>query len=147
MDNPNFVQRKTCPACGGTEFTQVFKIGYDDPVMNKYLHTYYDYQGGVEFEYLKDAIYSLQDCNNCRLVFQEYIPGDDLMFRLYEKWIDPEFTLKTRVNKDGLDYYKRFAAEIINLLAYFKTNAYETKFLDFGLGWGKWCLMAKAFGI
>ncbi|MEP7258285.1 MAG: class I SAM-dependent methyltransferase, partial [Flavitalea sp.] len=42
---------------------------------------------------------------------------------------------------------KRFAAEIINLLAYFKTNAYETKFLDFGMGWGKWCLMAKAFGI
>src|SRR4051812_33391262 len=117
MPNQNLIQRKPCPACGDKSFTHLFTIGYDDPVMHKYLHACYDFQGGVEFEYLKGGEYILQECNNCRLVFQEYVPDDDLMIKVYEKWINPEYTLQERVNKDNLDYYKRWAAEIINLIA------------------------------
>jgi 2-polyprenyl-3-methyl-5-hydroxy-6-metoxy-1,4-benzoquinol methylase len=147
MANPHFVQRTTCPACAHTDFTKVYSVGYEDPGIVGYLHRLYDTQGAVEFEYLKDAQYTLQECNNCKLVFQEFIPNSALMVRLYDKWIDPEAVKKSNFKKDSVDYYKRYAAEIINILYYLKGYPSEKKFFDFGMGWGKWCLMAKAFGV
>ena len=32
------------------------------------------------------------------------------------------------------------------LFSFFKKPPIELQFLDFGMGWGKWCQMAKAFG-
>lgn len=147
MNNPHFVQRTTCPACGHTQFKQVYKTGYDNEALRGYLHRLYDTQGKIEFEYLENAEFSLQECLNCKMVFQEYIPNSELMVRLYDKWIDADIVKHANLKKDSVDYYKRYAAEIINLLYYLKGYPADKKFFDFGMGWGKWCLMAKAFGV
>ncbi len=34
----------------------------------------------------------------------------------------------------------------MTILDYFKNIKRELKFLDFGMDWGRWCLMSKAFG-
>jgi len=33
------------------------------------------------------------------------------------------------------------------LIAYFNVDPEKLYFLDAGMGWGSWCLMAKAFGV
>jgi 2-polyprenyl-3-methyl-5-hydroxy-6-metoxy-1,4-benzoquinol methylase len=35
---------------------------------------------------------------------------------------------------------------MVDLVSFFNERPHNLKFLDFGMGWGKWCLMAKAFG-
>jgi 2-polyprenyl-3-methyl-5-hydroxy-6-metoxy-1,4-benzoquinol methylase len=145
--NQYFVQRTSCPACGSTNFKRRVTISFDDPGLKGYMNNFYDSQGGIEWEYLKDADFILSECNDCGLVFHEQIPNDELMSRLYDKWIDPQKVIDKYVTKDNVDYYKRYAAEVINLIIFFKTLPINLKFFDFGMGWGKWALMAKAFGV
>ncbi|WP_157633606.1 class I SAM-dependent methyltransferase [Thioflavicoccus mobilis] len=68
------------------------------------------------------------------------------MKRLYERWIDPKKVFLNHQKKDGLEYYSSLAQEIMQVISYFDTIPSELKFFDFGMGWGKWALMAKAFG-
>jgi 2-polyprenyl-3-methyl-5-hydroxy-6-metoxy-1,4-benzoquinol methylase len=145
--NRYFVKRTSCPACGSTDFKKRFSVGFDDPGIRSYLNTLYDPQGGVEYEYLEGAEFILSECSNCGLVFQEDIANDELMHRLYENWIDPQKVVEAYASRDDVDYYKRYAAEIINLIVYFNKMPDDLKFFDFGMGWGKWARMAKAFGV
>ncbi len=85
MASPHFVQRTFCPACDHTKFTKVYSTSYKDPHLVGYLHRLYDKQGKIEFDYLEGADFILQECDNCKLVFQEYIPGDQLMVKLYDQ--------------------------------------------------------------
>ncbi|MBO9571274.1 MAG: class I SAM-dependent methyltransferase [Chitinophagaceae bacterium] len=145
--NSYFVKREVCPACRSNSFKKRFSVKFDDPGIRTFLDNLYNPQGGVEYEYLEGAEYSLVECNNCKLVFQEYIGNDELMMLIYEKWIDPEMVKKNSVTAYTVDYYKKYSAEIINIIAYLNKLPSDLKFFDFGMGWGKWCLMAKAFGV
>jgi 2-polyprenyl-3-methyl-5-hydroxy-6-metoxy-1,4-benzoquinol methylase len=100
----------------------------------------------VEFKYLNGAAYVLCECNVCGLIFQRDIPNETLMERLYEHWIDPYTALRQHHEHDGLEYYSYYAQEIMQIIAYFDKQPSSLSFLDFGMGWGKWALMAKAFG-
>ena len=55
------------------------------------------------------------------------------MKKLYEEWINP---------KETFEFYQ----EILSIILYFKIHVSRISVLDFGMGWGKWCYMAKAFG-
>ena len=133
MKNTNFLKRDICPVCGNKTFIEVYSISYNDPILNKYLNDFYNPQGGIEFEFIKDAIYSLLECSACKLIFQEYIPNEFLMTKLYEDWIDPNITL-LRSNDQSLKYFQKYATEITNIISYFDTNPCNLTFLDFGMG-------------
>jgi 2-polyprenyl-3-methyl-5-hydroxy-6-metoxy-1,4-benzoquinol methylase len=110
---------------------------------------FYQPQGMVEFEYLNEASYILCECDLCGLIFQRDIPNDILMERLYEHWIDPQKVFSQFQTQDNLGYYACYAEEIMQIIAYFETTASSSSslcFFDFGMGWGQWALMAKAFG-
>ena len=68
------------------------------------------------------------------------------MKKLYEEWIGPKTGLELQGEKRELDYHAGHAREIMMLVAHFNINPAKLHFLDVGMGWGKWCLMAKAFG-
>lgn len=146
MENQYFYARKVCLVCGNENFNELYSLSYNDPKLIKYLNDFYNPQGCVEFEYLKDAEYSLQECNNCNLIFQRYIPNDFLMEKLYEHWINPQLSLE-RSNNSDLIYFRNISYELINIISHFKTSPGNLSFLDFGMGWGKWSIMAKAFGV
>jgi 2-polyprenyl-3-methyl-5-hydroxy-6-metoxy-1,4-benzoquinol methylase len=101
--------------------------------------------GMIEFEYLDGASFILSECNDCGLVFQQETPNDFLMFKLYEEWIDPQLAYQRFLKGRNLVKQERCAGEIMMLIKYFKRSPDQLKFLDFGMGWSKWCLMAKAF--
>lgn len=144
--NPYFVRRAVCPICGSTRSDAICSIPYTSKSMTDYLQAFYGPQGGVEFAYLDGAQYSLRACQTCAGIYQEFIPNDALMHRLYEIWIDPTIVQEQHRNKPA-DYFAAFSAEIEDVIAWFGGPPAALKFLDFGMGWGQWALMAKAHGV
>ncbi len=140
-----FIKRKHCPVCLGKSLTQLYCKQYSDPVISSYLERFYGAQGFIELEYLKNEMYSLLQCNDCRLIFQEFIPDDFILKKLYDEWIDPA-TVRKDAAKHPLSYYVHHAVEIANLASHFNVLPYTLKFLDFGMGWSEWLLTARGFG-
>ena len=143
--NSHFVRRSLCPVCESNDIESSYCKSYESEEIRVYLDDFYNPQGGVEHDFLKGTDYSLMSCLNCELVFQENIPDDDLMFRLYEQWIKASIIYKQQTEYP-LWYYETYANQIVDLVSFFKKQPSALKFLDFGMGWGKWCLVAKAFG-
>lgn len=147
MTNSWFVKRNKCPACSSDNFKTIYKNQYDEGPVKDYLMDFYASQGKVELDYLKGVSYILSECDSCGLIFQRDIPDDSLMERLYEHWIDPHKTfIQQQENKYTLGYYSYISQEIKQIMAHFRTKPSSLSFFDFGMGWGKWALMAKAFG-
>jgi 2-polyprenyl-3-methyl-5-hydroxy-6-metoxy-1,4-benzoquinol methylase len=67
------------------------------------------------------------------------------MGKLYGEWIDSQesFLKKKHANKE---LFIRYASEVKKIVNLFKKKPFEIKVFDFGMGWGYWCQMVKAFG-
>ena len=150
--NTWFLRREECPVCASSQFRTIYQCQYDKSPLKEYLIDFYSPQGMVEFDYLEGASYVLCDCDACGLIFQRDIPNDHLMERLYNHWIDPKKTFKKHLDddgnlvQDGLEYFSVYAQEIMQFITYLGKNPSSLNFCDFGMGWGAWALMAKAFG-
>jgi 2-polyprenyl-3-methyl-5-hydroxy-6-metoxy-1,4-benzoquinol methylase len=146
MSNPWFEARKKCPACASSTFREIYKVSYKEFPLKDYLSRFYLPQGNIEFEYLDGATYILCECDVCSAIFQREVPQAALMERLYEHWIDPKVAFAHHQENDGIEYYAYCAQEIMQIISYFNEKPSQLSFFDFGMGWGKWALMAKAFG-
>ena len=146
MSKSWFEERKNCPACASEEITIRYQAFFSEQPIKQYLIDFYSPQGGVEFEYLKDEEYVLCDCGSCGMIFQKKIPNSDLMERLYEHWIDPTKAFENSKLKRSKVQYAYYAKEIMTIGSCFKANPSDIKFLDFGMGWSDWLLMANGFG-
>lgn len=146
MKNKYFYEREKCPACDSTVFQRLYRKSYDKPPISDYLNSFYSSQGGVDFKYLMNVDYILCECHECGLIFQKEIPDDSLMEVLYEKWIDPKKALYSHQKNDELGFCTYYAQEISTIIAHLGKKPSELNFFDFGMGWGKWALMAKGFG-
>jgi SAM-dependent methyltransferase len=87
MNNNLFISRNDCPGCSSSRVKTIFgPVGYDDPVIQGFLNT--TLSGRVDWEYLKEYIkdteYSLLNCENCSLVWQNHVPDGRLLSVLYE---------------------------------------------------------------
>jgi SAM-dependent methyltransferase len=115
--------------------------------MRDYLVAFYaDIGKGVEFEYLQDAHYVLEECRDCGLMYQREVPDLFLLHKLYEEWIDPQTVRKVEARERTARYLLWCGAEIARMIEHLRRAPSEVKFLDFGMGGGNWCLIAKAFG-
>jgi len=147
MSNPWFERRTRCPACSSDNFAAIYQAKYDEGPVKDYLENFYSHQGGVEFAYLKDAQYILCECDDCDLIFQKDIPNNFLLTRIYDHWIDPHIArAQHKKNINSYTYYSNIAKEILRIINHFGKPPSELSLLDFGMGWGKWSLMAKSFG-
>ena len=146
MSSPWFDRRDRCPACASHRFKTLYQSEYDEPPIKNYLRDFYSPIGGVEVEYLEGCMYILCECDKCRLIFQRDIPNSALMERLYERWIDPRKIFSRHQREDDLAYYSSYAQVIMRIISSFGSVPSSLRFLDFGMGWGNWALMVKAFG-
>ncbi len=141
-----FDKRESCPACESKSYQSLFSSNFDSGPIRQYLNSFYE-SNVIKYEYLKDAKYTLHECQNCGLIYQYEIPNAALLDKLYGEWLDPELQCFSRATlRRDLDYHINDAGEIMMLIAYFGGNPAKLTFLDFGMGWGFWALMAKAFG-
>lgn len=140
-----FDTRNCCPACGSQSFTQLFSISFSDSRIRKHLETFYAKYGFIEYSYLEGVDYILGQCSVCSLIFQIIIPNDTLMKILYDEWINPLKVFDLVDGKRDVEYFLSHSKQIANIIHHFGGRPQELVFLDFGMGWGQWCKLAKSY--
>jgi 2-polyprenyl-3-methyl-5-hydroxy-6-metoxy-1,4-benzoquinol methylase len=147
MTNKYFTLRCECPACSSKIFRIRYQIPFDKNPIRSHLFSNYSAVGnGIDLAYLAGANYQLCECKECELIFQKEIPNEKLMTIIYEKWIDPTITFQNHQKNDDLLMYSNYVQEISTIIHHIGKISSELLFFDFGMGWGKWSLMAKGFG-
>lgn len=138
----SFVTRSACPICGAASEKILIDMALTETPVATYLKSYY---GGTIPE-LTGGRYILAQCLCCGSLFQHEILDDTGMDLLYEQWIRTEgsFQKKFAAPLPVRIGYARQCAQIIRAVP---RPPHEIRVLDFGMGWGTWLLMARAFGM
>lgn len=139
------VPRERCPACGEPGGETLYDRPYDAPPISTYLERYYGAHGAFDPAPLAGARFQLAGCRRCGLIWQRLAPDEALARRLYEVWIDPETARRRFLDGRSLKNQSRCAGELMLVLGLLGRRPREVALLDFGMGWGKWVLMARAF--
>lgn len=146
LSNSYFVKREFCPGCKSGSHSTIYSCRFSESPIKEFIESYYGPGGRITFEYLNGAKFILNRCNVCGMIYQEEIPNDFFMKILYDEGIEPQKIVNQYKEYDNVDYYSVLAKEVMMIIAYFNRRPSQLKFFDFGMGWGKWCRMAKAFG-
>lgn len=142
----HFVKREACPGCTGERRTELFVCNMLDEPIRSHLVEQYRMVGSIELEYLEGGVYRLVECGDCGLAYHAEVPDDVLMARVYDHWIDPARAIaKQRAERD-MDARLRFARELMLADRHLRHGDTPLSVLDYGMGWGAWCTMARAFG-
>lgn len=146
-----FEQRDHCPSCNGTSFTELHRTFYNAPGLQSFLIAYYSaVPQGRHQEVLDGGTFSVVECTGCGLIFQHMLPSDEILAELYGNWLGRNDPLAPSKPPMPLDYYTYLAQEVMQLIAFLqKRHGRERRlrFLDYGMGWGNWAVMAQAFGV
>jgi 2-polyprenyl-3-methyl-5-hydroxy-6-metoxy-1,4-benzoquinol methylase len=142
----HFITREACPACGARDIETLFECGFCDPPIREYLVAFYEPQGGVEFDWLAGESFTLVECAECGLIYQKHIGNDELLKRLYERWIDPAKVFALIDGRQDARYFMSLARQVGSVISHFGVAPRELACLDFGMGWGHWCRIARGFG-
>ena len=135
------IERTNCPVCFSLEYKTLFNIPYNDKKILNFLNEYYENKMPVHL--LKDFDYQLVECDNCKLIFQKYIPDDEFSNQLYDKIISSDVSLKKKLESKNLNL--SYDKEIKLIKNIFKNK--KIKILEFGAGWGFWASRALENGL
>ncbi len=142
----SFVLRKECPVCSSRDGSTLYRCGFLESPVREYLERFYGRSSGFDPAGLEGAEYLLEECAGCGLIYQKQIPGDALMARLYDEWIDTERDYIEWREAGNLSRLSRISGQLLAVIAFLEKPPWEMKVLDFGLGWGRWARMAAAYG-
>ena len=139
----NFVYRPKCELCGSERKQILVSVDFSDSSVWDFLESYYNSR--IDVSVVKGVNYEVAKCLDCDFVWQVYVLNEQMMDKLYNVWISEEHSLNKKKYADGslFDKYAREARSISHLL---NKKHHQIRVLDFGMGWGHWCRMAKAFG-
>ena len=120
-------------------------MAYDSEQMSAYLRSFY---GEAPLDAIREATrgtdYVLRECRSCALIFQEYVPDDELLDELYEKWLDP---IASEAHSQQKRLEGRLALQVLEVIDHFEPRLpHEIGVLDFGMGWGNFCQVARGLG-
>lgn len=146
MAHQSFVTRDRCPVCDAAEQRILYRCPYgEDPVLG-YVRLAYGQFAPSDFSQLAGAEYVLVECPSCGFVFQRDIPTEAMLHIIYEDWLSTANAYEYERDYTLNEYVTR-AREILLLIRSFGVKPRFLRFLDVGMGWGTWCLMAKSFGV
>ncbi len=134
--------RQACPVCKSSHRTTLLKSAYAEPPIKDHLDSWYLYN----FDCIKENYYTLDECNSCGLVYQREILNEQGMAKLYNEWVNYEKVFESNINKYTGDQGMAKAQELVNVFMYFDITPDKLNILDFGMGFGTWCYLAKGFG-
>lgn len=137
-----FVQRITCPACESPDYTSIFSTPFEDNRIWGFLDTFF--KGRIPKERIIGQKYEIVKCVKCAMLWQSYILDDNGMRDLYADWIDAQESLAKREAADR-KYYINMARSIFIASSLMPKDS--KTMLDFGMGWGHWCMAANALGM
>ena len=135
------ISRNSCPICETTTISSIYKLSYQDLRIKNFLKIYY--KDRLPLNLLNEYNYELLECNNCKFIFQKFIPDENFAEELYEKYISPEESLEKKIS--NIENLKKQYHNEINLIKKIFEDK-EINILEFGAGWGFWSIEAKKFG-
>jgi len=139
--NKNFIYRPVCEVCGSKENKIIFTRAFTDPSVWNFLERYYENR--IPIDLFENVDYEIKKCPDCEFIWQSYILNNELLGELYENWISKEQSLdKSNSYSDVDESSLRRQMFVIKKLL----NKKDINVLDYGMGWGKWCMAAKNYG-
>lgn len=135
------IERKTCPACRNTNFKELYNEKFGGAAISNYLNTYYA-SNKIDWSFLYPFDFIICRCTFCDLIFQKNIFSDSYMGRFYDEWLTVPEEVKLVY---PLSYYRNIRKEMEGIISQLRSEKKYT-FLDYGMGWGDWSLMAQAYG-
>jgi 2-polyprenyl-3-methyl-5-hydroxy-6-metoxy-1,4-benzoquinol methylase len=111
--------------------------------MADYLRSYYERR--IPEAVLAAGRYEVRECGACGFLWQAEVLDGAGMAALYGEWISPRASREAREGSD-LAVFAGYARQLELVPRLCGKHPQETDVLDFGMGWGRWCLMAKAYG-
>jgi hypothetical protein len=140
-----FIMRSSCELCAADKKRILLSTDFTQPSVWEFIESYY--QNRVPKNLLSSGSYELAKCEPCGFIWQTQILNEEGLRRLYGEWISSADSLKKKKNA-ALSLFSRYAREV-EIIPHLLGRQYpgEINVLDYGMGWGNWCLMAKAFGL
>lgn len=132
-----------CALCGSRSFETLISKPYAESPLSEFIDSYYD--GRVPASVLAGARFELARCGRCRFVWQIQQLDPAHTELLYSEWISPHESLKKKEHAD-IALPSGYCRQIELISRLIDKPVHETSVLDFGMGWGRWCLMARALG-
>lgn len=145
------MMRRECPACRSTAATPLVKEAYTSAHLMSYLRTYYRLSEAQVRHWLEGADYEVVQCDACELSYQTLYPGPELATELYDRWIDQADSRDSDLRRPSVASYAPILQEVVALTGFVERSQgvplHAVKVLDYGMGWGSWVRMARAFGV
>lgn len=135
--------RNICEVCDSQEHEILINKGYGDKDISDFITSFYENR--VDLNLISNLKLKVLKCKDCDFVWHNEILSDELMILLYDKWISSEHSLNKKLKGD-LSLFESYAAQNALIGRLFEKKPIDIKILDYGMGWGKWCKMASAFG-
>ncbi len=139
-----FLRRNFCELCQSREYEIIISRNFTDKSVWSFIEDYY--KGRVPKCYFEAEKFEIAVCKRCGFIWQVNILNEFLMKILYDEWICANHSLQKK-QCAGLNLYTGYALEMETIITYIGKPPFEINALDFGMGWGYWCLMAKAWGL
>jgi len=123
----------------------IFSFSYNSPELTSFLENYYQSHCKEIQTLLKDKSYNILMCKSCQFMWQEFIPSENFLKLLYEKFIDKKSSFQKYLDNNN-KFKNNFTYQIKNFLFLIhKRNLGKIKILDYGSGWGGWINIAKKY--
>lgn len=135
-------RRQKCDLCGSKKNEVLVSRYFTEPVVFQFLKEYY--KNNIHEVDLTDTKYEVAKCRECGFIWQVYILDSDSMAKLYNNWVLSEHVEK-KANADW-SLFVKYAREVESIFVLTRRKPSELRILDFGMGWGYWCQMVKAYG-
>jgi 2-polyprenyl-3-methyl-5-hydroxy-6-metoxy-1,4-benzoquinol methylase len=135
--------RERCPSCGAGAPAILLREPFDSAAITAFLQR--QYAGRAQLGQLGGHSYELVRCNSCELAYQRTIPGRQLVQELYDEWIPGSERDRLQQERDVYDP-SYWAQQVHFVIEHLRLRPVDIKVLDFGMGWGEWASMARAFG-
>lgn len=140
----SFAVRSVCELCGAATGVVLRDLPWTAPAVWPFLDHYY--AGRIVPQQLTSGRYTIVQCRSCGFLWQREILDDAGMALLYDSWISAEVSRAKKLNAP-LSLYTAYTRTIKTIAALFPQRPRATvRILDFGMGWGIWCLLAQAHG-
>lgn len=137
------VARLRCPACSSRELRRLVDLPYEDPALENLFRAHY--HKPPDTSPLRGLRYVLAECEDCGLAHQTNVPGPNFLPVLYDRWISPGNLQKAQESRT-LKQSSLMAAEVHFLIRCLDMRPGHIRVLDYGMGWGDWANVARAYG-
>ena len=138
----NVKLRYRCPACLSTSLTTIYQEPYRADCIQNYLKRHYEGRASHAADHY---MFELSLCTGCSLVFQQQVPGDDMLDEIYNGWV-PSTKLEREHRDYSLDEYRYLSGQVQFVIEYFGERPSRLSILDFGFGWAHFSKMAIGYG-